>query len=197
MQRPPRPWQPRGALAQRMNGVPPLGASGECRNHAIGEQIFARAADGRIYQLRPEFDAAGEAEGEAVPALLLVRAADLLVLGVAWSGCAVVPPSEGEGSAALLAGPEASMMITLAPQSTGEMAFDEFLGAAAPARLSGPSRVALALSANTRVPLTVEGILAALADSGQIATHVSALGAPLGDRTAVGVADRAAARGSG
>jgi hypothetical protein len=91
---------------------------------------------------------------------LLVRGADLLVLGVAWSG--LTPSSGGPGR--LTAGENAHVTVVFPPQSLAEAKYvDGNDVSRRGARPSGSSRVTFKVAAGTTIDLTIEGLLAALA----------------------------------
>ncbi|WIM92897.1 hypothetical protein ACTOB_004855 [Actinoplanes oblitus] len=123
--------------------------------------------------------------------LALIRADDHLVLGVRWSGFTLA----GSGtSARLVAGAQARLVLLFPPQHIGEetsppgsvglpMPPEE---GAAPVPtwrgvVSGPSRLAFTVPSGTRIPLTAEGLLAAVTDNPLLA----AAGVPGPDDTAV------------
>ncbi len=91
---------------------------------------------------------------------LLLRADDQLLLGVAWSGFTPAgdPP-------VLVAGADATIVLTLPPQHVGEEVAPG--GGAAPrAVLAGPSRLAFAVEPGVRLSPTAAGILALVAGLG-------------------------------
>ena len=102
--------------------------------------------------------------------LLLVRGADLLVLGVSWSGFAVATLVAGDpGPERLVARADGARTITLffPPQAIAETKYDSDADVStAAARLGGASRVAFSVPAGTQVPLTVAGVLGALTGPG-------------------------------
>jgi hypothetical protein len=109
-----------------------------------------------------------------VAGVVLVRADDHLILGVRWSGFAV----SGTGTTArLTAGAQARILILMPPQHVAEETSPS--GSAAPQQLStgggttvpawrgvlsAPTRLAFEVSAGTQIPLTSEGVLAAVMD---------------------------------
>jgi hypothetical protein len=108
-----------------------------------------------------------------VAGFVLVRAFDHLILGVRWSGFTV---SGAGATARLSAGPQARIVIMLPPQHVAEEtsppgsdaplqlpAGDQ--GASVPGWrgvLSAPTRLAFAVPADAQIPLTSEGLLAAV-----------------------------------
>jgi hypothetical protein len=95
----------------------------------------------------------------------MLRADDLIVIGVHWSGFTV----GGTAAApALIAGPSASLTIVLPPQHVGEQT--SALGSAPPASgwrgvVSAPSQLQFDVDEHAVIPLTVAGILAAIDDN--------------------------------
>ncbi len=124
--------------------------------------------------------------------VVLVRPDDHLVLGVRWSGFTV---SAAGASARLTAGPQARLVLVLPPQHVGEEASPR--GSSAPRQLptgvegstvpvwsgvlSAPSRLTFAVAGGTEIPLTVEGVLAAVLDFPMLVPD----GAPGPDDTAI------------
>jgi hypothetical protein len=123
---------------------------------------------------------------------MLIRADDHLILGVRWSGFTV----SGTGSTArLTAGAQARILILLPPQHVGEETSPP--GSAAPLQLpaggggafvpawhgvlSAPTRLAFAVSAGTLIPLTIEGVLAAVMNN----PLLGSVGVPGPDDTAI------------
>ncbi|MFD9669855.1 PQQ-binding-like beta-propeller repeat protein [Rhodococcus sp. NPDC059968] len=109
---------------------------------------------------------------------VLLRADDLLVVGVRWFGFTNTGTVDAAGAAILTAGANARLVVVLPPQHIAEEASlpDTEAPLQIPAgsagdpvptwrgALSAPSRLAFAFAAGTRVSLSTEGILAAIAD---------------------------------
>ncbi|MCA2207443.1 hypothetical protein [Nocardia rosealba] len=103
--------------------------------------------------------------------VLLIRPEDHLVLGVSWTGC--VP----DGTGMLTAGDNARLTVLFPPQHVGEECSPPFsdaplvlaagtTGASVPGWrgvLAGPSRIVVGVPSGQRIPLTVQGILDAVA----------------------------------
>lgn len=87
--------------------------------------------------------------------LLLVRPADLVVVALRFVGFEV-----GAGALTSSSG-AAKIEVTLPPQSTGEAAW--VAGTLSVARVGGPSRLTFQVAGGVVVPLTADGVLAALA----------------------------------
>ncbi|HEV7647669.1 MAG TPA: hypothetical protein VGP26_05880 [Actinophytocola sp.] len=110
--------------------------------------------------------------------LLLVRAEDLLVLGVSWSGMTRTGDARPGVPVLTATGEVCRLLITFPPQHVAEET--SLAGTAAPAdrptgrpgervpvwraALSGPSRVAFDVPAGTRIELTIDGVLTAMAN---------------------------------
>ncbi len=123
--------------------------------------------------------------------VLLVRADDLVVLGVRWSGFIL----SGTGQLAILtAGPQARLVITFPPQHIAEETFSSSLplpppvpdgaGGTVPVwrgQLSGSSQLAFGVAAGTEIPLSSEGVLAAVINN----PVLTAAGVPGPDDTAI------------
>jgi hypothetical protein len=96
------------------------------------------------------------------PHYLAARPEDLVLLGVSSSGMELHTGPEP----ALVAGPDATLYLTLPPQHVGEEVTpdDEPLepGSTLRSRLSGVSQLAFSVAGGTRVPLDVPGLLKAL-----------------------------------
>ena len=92
---------------------------------------------------------------------LLVRGADLLVLGVGWGGLRVVT---GDGPGRLVAdGAGGTVTLAFPPQAIGEAKYDADGDVSRrAARLAGSTHVTFKVPAGARVDLTIEGLLAAL-----------------------------------
>ncbi|MCW2902834.1 MAG: hypothetical protein JWO67_5099 [Streptosporangiaceae bacterium] len=130
--------------------------------------------------------------GGVMVGVVLVRPDDHLILGVRWSGFTV---SGSGASTRLVAGPQAHLVLVLPPQHVGEEGSPP--DSAAPFQLptgvgdatvpvwrgvlSAPTRLAFAIGAGVEIPLTVEGVLAAVLDHPVL---VSA-GTPGPDETAI------------
>ena len=112
---------------------------------------------------------------------LLVRAPDHIVLGIGWTG---MTASVDAGRAILTANQNARLVATFAPQHLAEETSAPLTpaplnlpsgaagGGTVPAWravLSGPSRVTVTVAPGVKIPLTVAGILKALAD-GDVST---------------------------
>lgn len=105
--------------------------------------------------------------------VILIRPDDHLILGVRWSGFTL---SGSGASTRLTAGPQARLVLVLPPQHVGEEASPP--GSLAPGQpagngasvpvwsgtLSASTRLAFAVAAGAQIPLTVEGVLAAVLD---------------------------------
>ena len=131
-------------------------------------------------------------EGGAVAGVLLIRSDDHLILGIRWSGFTV---SGSGGSVRLVAGPQARLVLVMPPQHIGEEASPP--GSSAPFQLptgsggasvpvwsgmlSAPTRLAFAIAAGGQIPLTAEGVLAAVLDNPLLVPA----GAPGPDDTAI------------
>ena len=115
-----------------------------------------------------------------MPGVVLIRADDHLVLGVRWSGFQV--SGAGAGTT-LTAGAQARLFIVLPPQHVGEESSPP--GSAAPQQLpsgagatvpawrgvlSGPTRLTFQVPAGKQIPLTAEGVLAAVVDNPLVAS---------------------------
>lgn len=112
---------------------------------------------------------------------LLIRASDHVIMGIGWTGMTV--SVDAAGQAILTANEGATLVATFAPQHLAEetSAPDTAAplnppsgagGGTVPvwrAVLSGPSRVAVSVTLGVQIPLTVAGILRALAD-GEVST---------------------------
>src|SRR6478672_2473773 len=113
---------------------------------------------------------------------LLIRPSDHLLLGITWTGMSVLTGGPG-GQAQLKADSGgARITITLPPQHVSEETSDP--GSAAPlqlpvsgttvpawrAALAGTSQLVISIANGTVIPLTVEGILAAIAERPVITT---------------------------
>jgi hypothetical protein len=96
---------------------------------------------------------------DITPTLLLTRSADLVRLGVRWTGAQV--RAGADGGLTLEAGDAATLTLIFPPQAIAEQSID--VSGVAAARLSGASLLSLALPAGARIPLSTEGLLAALA----------------------------------
>jgi hypothetical protein len=106
---------------------------------------------------------------------LLVRSSDLVLLGVDWTGMSVSAPNPGQ-PATLTAGASALLILTFPPQHVEEessapgspppLTLASAVGGVPGwrAQLSASSRLTVSVQAGTAIPLTVEGILAAVAD---------------------------------
>ena len=129
---------------------------------------------------RPRCGRWGWVGGSAVPGVVLIRADDHLVLGVRWSGFQV--SGAGAGTT-LTAGAQARLFIVLPPQHVGEESSPP--GSAAPQQLpsgagatvpawrgvlSGPTRLTFQVPAGKQIPLTAEGVLAAVVDNPLVAS---------------------------
>lgn len=110
----------------------------------------------------------------ALSKLLLIREADLVILGVSWSGYTV---AVGTPPKLVPDVNDARIALTFPPQAVGEekLAVGELevmtLGSTLRqlgARLAGPSRVEFQPMAGREVPLTAAGLLEALADPDSI-----------------------------
>lgn len=109
--------------------------------------------------------------------LLLVRAEDLLVLGVSWAGMTRAGDARPGVPVLVASGDVCRLVVTFPPQHVGEET--SLADTAAPLRLatgrpgesvpvwraalSGPSRVAFDVPVGTRIELTIDGILTAMA----------------------------------
>ncbi|MGO4385444.1 hypothetical protein, partial [Specibacter sp. RAF43] len=97
----------------------------------------------------------------------LQRTRDLLDLRLEAPGCALEP---GDGGAELVAGPDASLIIHFPPQHIGEEIWDAGAPPPPPAPppgpsshiAAGPSRLVYEVPEGTRIPYTLEKVLAAL-----------------------------------
>ncbi|HXF29983.1 MAG TPA: hypothetical protein VN522_00575 [Solirubrobacterales bacterium] len=96
--------------------------------------------------------------------LLLVRGADLVLLGVGWSGLRFVG---GEGPGQLHADEGGGRItLTFPPQAVAEGKYDDdFDLGGRGARLGGPSRVGFEVAAGTTIELTAAALFGALADA--------------------------------
>ncbi|MDX6743833.1 hypothetical protein [Actinocorallia sp. A-T 12471] len=116
-----------------------------------------------------------------MPNLLIVRAADHLLLGVDWSGFTVTGTGP-DGLPRLTAGENARIVLIFPPQHLAEEASKPNSpapetrpappGGSVPvwrAALSGPSRLVFAAARDTVFTPTAEGVLAALADARPVA----------------------------
>lgn len=125
-----------------------------------------------------------------MPAFLLIRPDDHVILGVSWSGLVL---TGGPGGAPLVleaTGDDARVLLVFPPQHVAEQTSPAgtappltlptgLAGGAAsvgawPAVLSGPSQVSFAVERGQRLPLTLDGLLAALATSPLAGTRVPA-----------------------
>ena len=97
-----------------------------------------------------------------MPQYLIVRGADLLILGAEWTGFESGGPSSG--GPVLIAGSAAQIILTFPPQSLAEQALGPDVFARRAAMLGGPSRLAFSVAEGTQVTASAEGILAAVAD---------------------------------
>ncbi|MGH3876690.1 MAG: WD40 repeat domain-containing protein [Actinophytocola sp.] len=125
---------------------------------------------------------------------LVVRADDHLVAGVRWSGFTTTG-ADPAGVPILTASAQARLVVLFPPQHVGEESSPRNSAAPLPLPagstggtvpgwrgvLSGGTRVVFAVAAGTRVSLTAEGILAAIAGS----PLVTAAGVPGADETAI------------
>jgi hypothetical protein len=127
-----------------------------------------------------------------VAGVILIRPDDHLILGVRWSGFTL---SASCASTRLTAGPQARLVLVLPPQHVGEEASPP--GSSAPSQLpagsggasvpvwsgtlSASTRLAFAVAAGAQIPLTVEGVLAAVLDHPLLVPA----GAPGPDDTAI------------
>ena len=124
--------------------------------------------------------------------VVLVRADDLLVLGVSWAGLSLAGGSSGP--AHLIAGTGARLVLVLPPQHIAEETSPR--NTAAPLNpvtdagftvpvwrgvLAGATRLAFAVAAGTEITLTCEGVLAAVANNPLIIPA----GVPGRDETAI------------
>jgi hypothetical protein len=123
--------------------------------------------------------------------VILIRPDDHLILGVRWSGFTL---SGSGASTRLTAGPQARLVLVLPPQHVGEEASPLGTlalplpvgsgGASVPVwsgTLSASTRLAFAVAAGAQIPLTVEGVLAAVLDHPLLVPA----GAPGPDDTAI------------
>lgn len=107
----------------------------------------------------------------STPRLILSRSADMMLMEVGWTGCA----RAGDRLTVTDAG--AVLSVLLPPQSLAEAKVRPGTEAAVrTARLAGASRleVGLGLPVGTEIPLTVEGVLAALAGGAVVGGAVEA-----------------------
>jgi hypothetical protein len=104
---------------------------------------------------------------------LLVRGADLLVLGVGWNdGLRFAGSGHGQGRLEAV-GDGGRLTLVFPPQAVAEAKYEDRIDIARRgARLAGPSRVSFSVAAGTAIDLTVEGLLAALGANGQ-AVHTT------------------------
>jgi WD40 repeat protein len=125
---------------------------------------------------------------------LVVRADDHLVAGVRWSGFTTTG-TDATGVPILTAAAQARLIVLLPPQHVGEESSPK--GSGPPLQLpagatggtvpgwrgvlSGGTRLAFAVAAGTRLSLTAEGILAAVANS----PLVTSAGLPRAEETAI------------
>lgn len=117
---------------------------------------------------------------------LIVRGLDHVLLGVRWSGMSVTTTAAGSTVEAVT--DDARLVLTFPPQHVGEETSAEHSPAPLTlisryagdvpqvvpgwrAVLAGPSRLCLAVARGTRVPVTVEGLLAAAATCPVLAAH--------------------------
>ena len=104
------------------------------------------------------------------PDFLLVRAADLLQLGVRWSDLELVRGAGPRGSPPRLVAHDdtARVVLTFPPQAIAEAKFTALgeVGRRA-ARLAGSSRLAFTVAAGTEIELSPEGLLAVLGNEAQ------------------------------
>lgn len=104
---------------------------------------------------------------DIIPTLLVTRSADLVRLGVRWTGAHV--SADATGGLLLEAGNSAAITLIFPPQAIAEQSIDD--NGVAAARLSGPSLLTFAPPAGTRIALTAEGLLAALAGAPLVAAN--------------------------
>ena len=122
-----------------------------------------------------------DGRGIVMNTYLLIRASDHIVLGIGWTR--MTTSVDAEGRAILTANENATLVATFAPQHVAEETSSPRTeaplnppsaaeGGTVPAWqavLSGPSRLTVTVAPGVKIPLTVAGILKALAD-GDVST---------------------------